>query len=48
MSRIAGRQTGTVTRKNVLHNGTFSEADTASNSLSSAFNAVTAVRWLDV
>ncbi|CKU10234.1 Uncharacterised protein [Mycobacterium tuberculosis] len=48
MSRIAGRHTGTVTRKKVLMNGTLSEADTASNSLSICLSAVTAVRWLEV
>ena len=32
----------------VRHNDTFSEADTASNSASSCFSAVVAVRWLTV
>ena len=36
---------GSVTRKKVVQNDTFSEAETASNSASSAFSAVTAVRW---
>ena len=48
MSSIAGRHTGTVTRKKVRQNGTLSEADTASNSLSICFSAVTAVRCEDV
>jgi len=46
-SRIAGSHTGTVTRKNVRQNGTFSDADTASNSASICFNAVSAVRCDD-
>ncbi len=45
MSIIAGVQIGSVTRRKVTQNGTFSEAETASNSASSAFSAVTAVRW---
>ena len=45
MSISAGVQIGRVTRQKVLKNGTFSEADTASNSASSDFSAVTAVRW---
>ena len=36
---------GSVTRLSVVVKGTFSEADTASNSGSSAFSAVTSVRW---
>ena len=45
MSIIAGVQIGSVTRRCVTHHGTFRLADTASNSASSAFSAVTAVRW---
>src|SRR6218665_2152111 len=41
------RHRGTVTRKKVLCNGILSEAATASNSLSSTFNADTAVKWLE-
>ncbi len=48
MSSTAGRQTGTVTRAIVRSSDTFSDADTASNSLSSCFSAVVAVRWLTV
>ena len=36
-------QIGTVTRAKVRQNGTLSEAETASNSLSICFSAVTAV-----
>ena len=43
MFRIAGMQIGTVTRPNVRQNGTFSEAETDSNSGSICFKAVTAV-----
>ena len=39
-----GVQIGSVTRQNVRKNGTFSDAETASNSPSSCFSAVTAVR----
>jgi hypothetical protein len=42
---MAGAQIGSVTRRSVTQNGTFRLADTASNSASSAFSAVTAVRW---
>ena len=45
MSISAGVQIGSVTRRKVIQNGTLSDADTASNSASSAFSAVTAVRW---
>ena len=45
MSISAGVQMGSVTRRKVTQNGTFIDAATASNSASSAFNAVTAVRW---
>src|SRR4051812_36839986 len=47
MSRMAGKHTGTVTRKKVRQKGTLSDADTASNSASICFNAVTAVRCDD-
>ena len=41
---LHGVQMGRVTRQKVLKNGTLSEADTASKSLSSALSAVTAVK----
>ena len=48
MSSIAGRHTGTVTLKNVARTAPCSDAETASNSLSICFNAVTAVRCEEV
>ena len=39
MSSSVGVQIGSVTRQKVLKNGTFSDADTDSNSASSAFSA---------
>ena len=45
MSTSAGVQMGKVTRQKVLKNGTFSDALTASNSLSRLLSAVTAVKW---
>ena len=45
MSISVGVQIGSVTRQKVLKNGTLSDALTDSNSASSAFSAVTAVRW---
>ena len=39
------RQIGAVTRVKVRHTGTFSDAETDSNSGSICFSAVVAVRW---
>ena len=47
MSISAGVQIGSVTRPSSVHCGTFSDADTASNSASRLFSAVTALKSLD-